>query len=222
MLAGSRKLASKEEKLLFLQLPEVLAARVNAAIDSLSSSAGAGAGTDSNSNSNSTNIYSASNANNASNANALPASPRVLEQLDIRIQPITDTASSKAKINKFEFCWADETYPATLVNMPTVVEAQKTFDNKTFYKSGEVGQMLIVSLNERDQLECSQQCIKTEMGEVPYDTYIHIYIHTYTYTYIYTYIHIYIHTYIHIYIHAYIHTYIHTNIYIYICIYTVL
>ncbi len=50
--------------------------------------------------------------------------------------------------------------------MPTVLEAQKTFDNKTFYKSGEVGQMLVVSLTEAEQLRCSQQCVKTEMGEV--------------------------------------------------------
>lgn len=35
-------------------------------------------------------------------------------------------------------------YPARLVDMPCVLETQKTLDKKTFFKSGDVGQMLIV------------------------------------------------------------------------------
>ena len=60
---ASRK-TSREEKLLFLQLPEPLSARVEAALESLEAA-----------------------------------------QLDVRIQPVTDQSSDKAKINKFEFYW---------------------------------------------------------------------------------------------------------------------
>lgn len=35
-------------------------------------------------------------------------------------------------------------YPARLVDMPCVLETQKTLDKRTFFKSGDVGQMLIV------------------------------------------------------------------------------
>lgn len=35
-------------------------------------------------------------------------------------------------------------YPARLVDMPCVLETQKTLDRSTFFKSGDVGQMLIV------------------------------------------------------------------------------
>lgn len=37
-----------------------------------------------------------------------------------------------------------KTYPARLVDLPCVVETQKTLDRRTFFKSGDVGQMLIV------------------------------------------------------------------------------
>lgn len=35
-------------------------------------------------------------------------------------------------------------YPARLVDMPCVLETQKTLDKSTFFKSGDIGQMLIV------------------------------------------------------------------------------
>lgn len=37
-----------------------------------------------------------------------------------------------------------KTYPARLVDLPCVVETQKTLDRSTFFKSGDVGQMLVV------------------------------------------------------------------------------
>jgi len=37
-----------------------------------------------------------------------------------------------------------ERYPARLVNLPCIVESQKTHDNATYYKSNDIGQVLIV------------------------------------------------------------------------------
>eukprot|EP00904_Undaria_pinnatifida_P013816 jgi/Undpi1/9565/HiC_scaffold_27.g12021.m1 len=41
-----------------------------------------------------------------------------------------------------------KTYPARLVDLPCIVETQKTLDRSTFFKSGDVGQMLIVYKDE--------------------------------------------------------------------------
>ena len=46
--------------------------------------------------------------------------------------------------DKFVFSIEGKDYPALLANLPTPVEVQKTFDQKTFLKSGDVGQMLRV------------------------------------------------------------------------------
>lgn len=40
----------------------------------------------------------------------------------------------------------DKRYPGTLYDMPTIVETHKTADKRTYYKSGDVHQVLIVSL----------------------------------------------------------------------------
>ena len=46
----------------------------------------------------------------------------------------------------------NETLTGKLVDLPCIVECQKTIDNKTFYKSGDICQMLLVCLNLRDQV----------------------------------------------------------------------
>ncbi|CAM9643920.1 unnamed protein product, partial [Choristocarpus tenellus] len=52
-----------------------------------------------------------------------------------------------------------ETYPARLVDLPCILETQKTLDRNTYFKSGDVGQMLIVYEDERaftkDEPNCS-------------------------------------------------------------------
>ncbi|CAN0495051.1 unnamed protein product, partial [Hapterophycus canaliculatus] len=50
----------------------------------------------------------------------------------------------KRRRNRFAFTMDGKKYPARLVDMPCVLETQKTLDKKTFFKSGDVGQMLIV------------------------------------------------------------------------------
>jgi transcription initiation factor TFIID subunit 7 len=39
----------------------------------------------------------------------------------------------------------DDLFPATLMDMPTVLESAKSMDGATYYKSGHVGQVLVVS-----------------------------------------------------------------------------
>lgn len=41
----------------------------------------------------------------------------------------------------FEFVYQSQSYPALLINMPCNLETHKTFDNITFFKSGDVGQV---------------------------------------------------------------------------------
>jgi TATA-binding protein-associated factor Taf7 len=64
----------------------------------------------------------------------------------------------------FTFQFGEITLPALLVNMPTLIETHKTFDNKIFLKSGEIGQMLHVFENEKER-----EILKSKLrkGEVP-------------------------------------------------------
>ena len=36
------------------------------------------------------------------------------------------------------------TYPATLVNLPTIIESTKTYDSRTFCKTGDISQVCVV------------------------------------------------------------------------------
>lgn len=49
--------------------------------------------------------------------------------------------------NRYIFFAGDERYNATMVYLPCIVESQKTLDGSTYYKSGEVSQMLVVHPN---------------------------------------------------------------------------
>ncbi|CAM9762440.1 unnamed protein product [Chrysoparadoxa australica] len=46
--------------------------------------------------------------------------------------------------NKMKFFFKGKSYPARLVNLPCLVETHKTLDHVTYFKSGDVGQMLVV------------------------------------------------------------------------------
>lgn len=61
--------------------------------------------------------------------------------LDINLIPQNDE-------NKFTFILGNDSFPALLMNLPTIIETQKTFDRKTFTKSGEVSQVLHVFLSD--------------------------------------------------------------------------
>lgn len=58
----------------------------------------------------------------------------------------------------------DIEYPALLANLPTLIEAQKTFDKKVVFKSADIGQALVVCLNETDRNTLKSTCRITENG----------------------------------------------------------
>ncbi len=47
----------------------------------------------------------------------------------------------------------EQVFPARLVNLPCVVEMHKTVDYVTLFKSGDIGQMVVVYSNETELLE---------------------------------------------------------------------
>ena len=49
--------------------------------------------------------------------------------------------------------------------MPTIVETHKTFDKKNFFKSGDIGQALLIFLSEKDRQIARSKNIKTLTGE---------------------------------------------------------
>ncbi|CAN0327803.1 unnamed protein product, partial [Laminaria digitata] len=55
-----------------------------------------------------------------------------------------DFTPTKKGSRRFTFTMDGKTYPARLVDLPCIVETQKTLDRSTFFKSGDVGQMLVV------------------------------------------------------------------------------
>lgn len=62
------------------------------------------------------------------------------ESIEATVRPADESNPS----NDFIWCMDGKEYPALLMNLPTVLESHKTFDNKTFLKSGDIGQMLQV------------------------------------------------------------------------------
>lgn len=64
------------------------------------------------------------------------------DELSIQIRP------EEGKAECFEFILDDIIYPALLQNLPSLVETHKTVDMKIFYKSGDVGQILVVYIDE--------------------------------------------------------------------------
>ena len=49
--------------------------------------------------------------------------------------------------------------------MPTIIETHKTFDKKTFFKSGDIGEALLVFLTEKDREIARSKNVKTLAGE---------------------------------------------------------
>ena len=44
------------------------------------------------------------------------------------------------------FCVGDREYPGTIVDLPCIIESQKTFDNSAYYKSADICQVMLVTL----------------------------------------------------------------------------
>lgn len=62
-------------------------------------------------------------------------------------------------VDRFTFTMDGKTFPARLVDLPCVVETQKTLDRSTFFKSGDVGQMLIVYKVREGGALCAAPCL---------------------------------------------------------------
>lgn len=62
-------------------------------------------------------------------------------------------------VDRFTFTMDGKTFPARLVDLPCVVETQKTLDRSTFFKSGDVGQMLIVYKVGEGGALCAAPCL---------------------------------------------------------------
>ncbi|RHY24186.1 hypothetical protein DYB25_013568 [Aphanomyces astaci] len=52
----------------------------------------------------------------------------------------------------FKFRIDDTELPATLCQLPCIVETHKTYDEKLFYKSGDIGQILLVHDTPEEQM----------------------------------------------------------------------
>ncbi|KAJ1454206.1 TAFII55 protein conserved region-domain-containing protein [Pelagophyceae sp. CCMP2097] len=71
-------------------------------------------------------------------------------------EPLADEASYSAlsfESQRFTFVLDAQEYPARLANLPTIVETHKTMDRSTYYKTGDVSQVLLVFADEADRLK---------------------------------------------------------------------
>jgi len=66
--------------------------------------------------------------------------------------------------DKFVFSMEGKDYPALLGNLPSIVEVQKTFDQKTFLKSGDVGQMLRVFHTDEEMRQAKSKLRPNSSG----------------------------------------------------------
>ena len=80
------------------------------------------------------------------------------------IVEIESEADAEGKDDCFTFNFNGTKYPAVLLNLPTLIETQKTFDRKIFYKSGDIGQILYVS-----ETESARENIKTKQTKMRND-----------------------------------------------------
>lgn len=145
---------------IILRLPDELSERVRKVLASPSTTEDKGGKKtrpDGGHSSSSTSATSSSSSSSSSSS-AHPAGKvkhSKTSELIIDVQPQNtdvDSASGAAiPSNKYIFHFQGEKYFAMLANLPTIVETHKTFDKKVFVKVGDIGQVLIVYLTERDR-----------------------------------------------------------------------
>lgn len=96
--------------------------------------------------------------------------PPVEEHFILRMPPLPDPATESLKValkNRenmsdfaFEFhdarhatvSWKGERFRARLVDLPCIIESQKTLDSKQFYKTADISQMLVVEGRVKDDV----------------------------------------------------------------------
>lgn len=101
---------------------------------------------------------------------AVPAS----SDAGVHVEPWSDDAapgtlaSAEERLaaeHLFAFVVDGVRYPAALVNMPTLVEALKTFNGTSYFKSGDIGQALIVYETEEERAEDLRRCPSEEPNQ---------------------------------------------------------
>ncbi|KAI9325131.1 TAFII55 protein conserved region-domain-containing protein [Obelidium mucronatum] len=68
-----------------------------------------------------------------------------LKQLAKNREPMDDISIHFSGPRKASFKYAKDKYPATLVDLPCILESQKTWDNRQLYKICDISQMLVVA-----------------------------------------------------------------------------
>jgi TATA-binding protein-associated factor Taf7 len=64
-----------------------------------------------------------------------------IEPVHIEVVP-QGSAGNTVDQSFYEFVYGEERYPALLGNLPCNIETHKTFDHGTYYKSGDISQVL--------------------------------------------------------------------------------
>jgi len=114
-----------KDRVLVLRLPEKLQEKVRHKMKEISSSASVAAG-------------------NASNSTTPTASDVIADIPGVNLVPSNDNST-------MWWMYIDgKRYPARLTNLPNPVELHKTVDHVKYYKSVDVGQMLIVYESEKE------------------------------------------------------------------------
>ena len=73
----------------------------------------------------------------------------------LHVKPIDSAGGSG--VDQYDFIIQGEKYPALLQNLPCLLESHKTVDMKILYKSGDIGQVLCVYLNEEAKLQAKRE-----------------------------------------------------------------
>lgn len=85
--------------------------------------------------------------------------PKIISQIDVKPE------DPEKPSNNFTFSIGDDEYPALLSNLPTPVESHKTFNNKIFLKSADIGQVLHVFHSEKERESHKARICKTTYGD---------------------------------------------------------
>ncbi|KAI8620311.1 TAFII55 protein conserved region-domain-containing protein [Chytriomyces sp. MP71] len=74
-----------------------------------------------------------------------------LRQVAAKREPLDDLVLRFSEPRKGTLAHADAKYPMTLVDLPCIIESQKTWDNRQLYKICDISQMLVVEESSASQ-----------------------------------------------------------------------
>lgn len=99
-----------------------------------------------------------------------------LDDLDFRAEQIpqsTAAGGTRPPANRYVFCMEGQKYPASLVNLPTVVETLKAYPDATYLKSADIGQMLVVYADVEARAADEQRAVSDAPEKTPWHTFYH-------------------------------------------------